>query len=959
MARRPHPHVAIPSGAAPPTNPSPTSAWSSYLLQPPSSHDPSSSSIYSDSSYSGYGYPQSSPRAPRISLDAPSRPASRASSFTEQDANRIKFPEPQLYRSSSQRASLRPSPSVAHRATRSELTVSPTQRSGSSRPPSFISTSSTSSPEFTATELSEELSGLTLESEEDLRRFQAGELPENDQEWYKLVPPSAREVLDKREVTRQSILFEIIKSEKDYVNDLLLVKEVFIEPLINTSPVPQHRLKGFVKEVFWNIDAIHEQHERMLGALFQKQREFHPLIDSIAEIVTKHVLQFMSAYEDYIKHYPLAGARHRAELKRNTRYQYFIQQCMQDPRVRKRDLITFLSRPVTRLPRLSLLLENAKEHTAPDHPDQETLPIILEILKTFVKSTQPGIAAAEDKVKFWELCESLSYQKGEILDLDLYDEKRTLTYSGPLGRRWNEKMSQLEVPTYRWIDLHVALLDNYLLLLKPENRPGGVTKRSVVSRPIPLEYLRLGSFSDPPEKRKEQAEDGSLFHFRSNYRDVWPFTIYHAYEKSRRRYTLFANSETVREKWRCALTDALAVRKVQQESNMWFAPHTVHERFFKYSESFISPAGNLSGRITAVAPMTSGGRGFFVVGCASGVYAALRNEFDYTKVLNLSDPTSMLALPEFNKLLILSDHYLYAYSMDLVARAASGQATTEHLEATRQVIAGNDGSVLFFRAGKIGSRNMILYASKRILQVFFNAVELMRSDDGNLPLRRSISNSQGGPPSNYRTFGEPVPIPKDSHDFTALHTRIGVCHDKGVTIVDPTNPSVSGNSPTIIPKFVGADGSSPMYALRNRCQDAKPLGLVRCLNDEILVIYDDVGCYIDKHGVPSRSAGYLRWEAKATACAHRGDHILLFSPEFVEVRTVQTGKLVQVIEATDIRMAYQGLLPTDPTVLVVARGWSERGIVTDKVIELVETSEITTPRAPSSAIPALWDEWDM
>ena len=83
--------------------------------------------------------------------------------------------------------------------------------------------------------------------------------------------------------------------------------------------------------------------------------------------------------------------------------------------MRKRDLITFLSRPVTRLPRLSLLLVNAKEHTAPDHPDQETLPIIIEILMTFVKSTQPGIAAAEDKVKFWELCESLSYQKGEIL----------------------------------------------------------------------------------------------------------------------------------------------------------------------------------------------------------------------------------------------------------------------------------------------------------------------------------------------------------------------------------------------------------------------------------------------------------------------------------------------------------------------------------------------------------------
>ncbi|KAH9917832.1 CNH domain-containing protein [Fomitopsis serialis] len=860
MARRPHPHVAIPSGAAPPTNPSPSSAWSAYLL-PSSSHDPSTSSYYTDSGYGGYSSSQLSPLAPRISLDAPSRPTSRPSSYVEQDANRIRFPEPQLYRSSSQRASLRPGPpSLAHRATRSELTVSPIHRS--SRPPSFVSTSSTSSPEFTPTELSEELSGLTLASEEGLRRFQAGELPENDQEWYKLVPPEARE----------SIMFEIIKSERDYVNDLLLVKEVFVEPLVNTSPVPQHRLQGFVKEVFYNLDEIHDQHQRMLGSLFQKQREFHPLIDSVAEIVMN----------------------------------LLHQQCMQDPRVRKRDLITFLSRPVTRLPR--------------------DAPIILEILKTFVKSTQPGIAAAEDKVKFWELARACPTRRARswcvligVAGLDLYDEKRTLVYSGPLGRRW--------------IDLHVALLDNYLLLLKPESRPGGVTKRSVVSR-----------VSTPTlvPRTKGAAEDGSLFHFRSNYRDVWPFTIYHAYEKSRRRYTLFANSETVRERWR------------QQESNMWFAPHTVHERFFRYSESLVP-------QITAVAPMISGGKSLLVVGCASGVYAALRNEFGISQ---LSNATSMVALPEFNKLLILSDHYLYAYSLDLISRAAAGQSTTEHLESTRQVIAGHDGGVLFFEVLSL-IRWIVLYASKRILQVFFNAIEVVRSDEAPFPPRR---NTQSGAPSNYRPFGEvfdplemmsSCPIPKDSHDFTALHTRIGVCHERGITIVDPTNPGASSVNPAVIPKFGGADSSAPLYALKSRCQDAKPLGLVRCLNEEILVVYDDVGCYIDKHGVPCRSAGYLRWEAKATAFAHRGDHILLFSPEFVEVRTVQTGKLVQVIETPDVRLAYQGMLPTDPTVLVACRGRSERGVVTDKIVELVETSEITTPRATSAVTPGVWDEWDM
>jgi hypothetical protein len=102
-------------------------------------------------------------------------------------------------------------------------------------------------------------------------------------------------------------------------------------------------------------------------------------------------------------------------MNKNALYKNFIQRRAEDPRIRKRDFITFLSRPVTRLPRLSLLLETVGKHTTPGHPDMEMLPLLLGILSDFVKSTQPGIAAAESKVKFWDLCESLEYMDGEII----------------------------------------------------------------------------------------------------------------------------------------------------------------------------------------------------------------------------------------------------------------------------------------------------------------------------------------------------------------------------------------------------------------------------------------------------------------------------------------------------------------------------------------------------------------
>ncbi|KAH9949942.1 hypothetical protein B0H21DRAFT_725350 [Amylocystis lapponica] len=889
MAHRPHPHVSIPPGAAPPVNTSPRSSWSSYMFQSPAPQDPLN--IWADQrSATIYTSPPAS-EAPNISLDLPSRPPSRATSVYHPDATTFTFPEPQLYRSASQRSTLRPNPSPTHRNTKSELDVSPGILRGESRPPSFVSTES--SPDV-------------LESEEGLRRFQAGELPENDEDWYRLVPAEAREVLDEKEVQRQSVLFEIIKSEKDYVHDLELIREVFVDPLVNTSPVPKQRLHAFISEVFFNLDQILAHHQRMLGALFERQRDQHPLIQSIADIILDTSFLFRTDYEEYIKHYPLAERCHRAELKRNTKYQYFIQQCSLDPRIRKRDLIHSCSDP-------SSAYHAALKKTESDHPDMETLPLTLGILSDFIKSTQPGIAAAESK--------SLVYQKGEIMDMDLYDESRTLVHSSPLARRYRAEM---------------------VLLLKPETHSGGIVKHSIVSRPIPLEYLRLATFSGPLENRKEKGEEGGIREMlRTRYRSMYPFTVYHASAKMTRRYTLYAAKEDERSKWHDVLVDALGVRTVRQETNMWFAPHVINEVFFKYPSIGSMPNAQFTGKITCAAPLSSGGKNYIAVGCPSGMYLLQRGEAEFYKVLGVANPTSIVALQEFNKLLILADVGLVSYSLDLIARFVQGQASAQHLEATLERIAGQDSTVLFFRAGRIGSRTMILYAAKSFMQVNLHALEVVQPVDKNAHLRRSSAGAPTG--LSFRSFGEPLSLPKDTYDVAALHRMVAISTDKGLYMADPTNLAVSYANPTIIPKFTGAESNPPMHTLKTRCASTKPLGLVRCQGDEILVIYDELGCYIDKHGVPSRSSGYLRWESKASAY-------------FIEVRTVHTGKLVQVLEGADVRLVYAGLLPMDKTTLVAMKGRDERGAVADQLMELVETAELATPLAAS--VPALWDEFD-
>jgi hypothetical protein len=163
-----------------------------------------------------------------------------------------------------------------------------------------------------------------------------------------------------------------------------------------------------------------------------------------------------------------------------------------------------------------------------------------------------------------------------------------------------------------------------------------------------------------------------------------------------------------------------------------------------------------------------------------------------------------------------------------------------------------------------------------------------------------------------------------------------------------------------------------MLALKKRLEGMKPLGLLRCSATELLVVYDGecspsstirdsffpaMGCYVTRHGVPSRSSGYIRWECKAMSFAARGAHVLLFSPNFIEIRNILTGLLVQVIEGQDIRLLHS----SDDAILVVMRGeHDDEAGASEKVVELRETAEIVGPRsAMPIPTPSMWDEWDM
>ena len=64
------------------------------------------------------------------------------------------------------------------------------------------------------------------QDQDSIRKFQENQLSESDEEWHRLVPEEARASLPEREVKRQALIFELIKSQKEYVAELEVLQDV-------------------------------------------------------------------------------------------------------------------------------------------------------------------------------------------------------------------------------------------------------------------------------------------------------------------------------------------------------------------------------------------------------------------------------------------------------------------------------------------------------------------------------------------------------------------------------------------------------------------------------------------------------------------------------------------------------------------------------------------------------------
>jgi hypothetical protein len=140
-------------------------------------------------------------------------------------------------------------------------------------------------------------------------------------------------------------------------------------------------------------------------------------------------------------------------------------------------------------------------------------------------------------------------------------------------------------------------------------------------------------------------------------------------------------------------------------------------------------------------------------------------------------------------------------------------------------------------------------------------------------------------------------IPTDCFGINLFHSSLAISTAKGFEVL-----TLDKKQPWSVP-----DLKQPHVAtIASRLQNQDPLGMFRLSDQEFLLCYEECAVYVNKNGDISRSV-IMEFVGKAKSAAMYGPYVLLFDPDFIEIRNAQNGRLRQVISGRDVKCLDDGL----------------------------------------------------
>nr|XP_019049461.1 hypothetical protein I302_03250 [Kwoniella bestiolae CBS 10118]OCF28391.1 hypothetical protein I302_03250 [Kwoniella bestiolae CBS 10118] len=769
-----------------------------------------------------------------------------------------------------------------------------------------------------------------LSSLSQLKLFHAskGRGPAGKLQWYDLVPEEQRAGIEKKEQKRQMQIWELIQGEMEYVADLETIETLFVNGLRLADPavIDRNRLDVFLDEAFHNYRSLLEVHSKLLENLQFRQLEQHPHFGMISDLIFDAALNWQEAYMEYVTHYPIAKAKVQEEEARNSKFAGFLQTCLKDPSANRQDVYHFINRPIPRLLRYNLLLadilKSLKEVGPPDHPDIEQIPQVMEVITDLGKATQKGVAVNESKVELWGFQHTLDgsrFWPRMVKDLDLANPMRELIHKGRVFRQPEGSIGG------SWTELIVLLFDHYLVLAKPERASRSSRKdhhrqvRYIINRrPIPLELLSLGNFSDAPRQRNTgrlfgvggggnsdaNTEDAVTTSNDRDNRTVYPFSIsFIGQGQLGGAYTLWADSAAARDDWKEKLNHAKVLRMEVNDAGKVFEMIPLSTNTFYMAPNYAVPKDKedkYTGRVTCSCPFTtSDQRKLVAIGCQDGVWIGVRGDSpSLRKVLHIKAVTNVAVLEEFGMFLVLSEKVLFAYHLE--ALVPTGNHRNQFKTAPERITMPRE-EITYFTVGKLDGRTLVITMKRETTNSLFKILEPVLNRSGEDPRQRRPFGFLGKGSDWFRPY-KSFYLPAEVFGLHFLKQKLVIVCSRGFEIMDLADLK-GGSIPMFDPAKVREKPS--LADLEKKCLAAKPMGMFRSTETEFLLCYDSFGIYVDRHGEPNRDCRAIEWEGRPDSIAFHPPYLLLISAPFIEIRHIDTAKLLQIYTGSDLRLTWE------------------------------------------------------
>jgi hypothetical protein len=253
--------------------------------------------------------------------------------------------------------------------------------------------------------------------------------------------------------------------------------------------------------------------------------------------------------------------------------------------------------------------------------------------------------------------------------------------------------------------------------------------------------------------------------------------------------------------------------------------------------------------------------------------------------------TQIAVLEQFSLMLLISDKSLIAYHLDAVCPVGGVPPTNDSARRAPQKLSGAR-DIGFFATGVMKDRTLVFYKKKDGISSTFKVLEpvFQKSTEKKSRIWKS------GRTEFFREYDE-FYIPADCYTINLFHSSLAVSTAKGFEVL-----TLDKKQPWSVP-----DLKQPHVAtIAARLANQDPLGMFRLSDQEFLLCYEECAVYINKNGDISRSV-IMEFVGKAKSAAMYGPYVLLFDPDFVEIRNAQNGRLRQVIAGRDVKCLDDGL----------------------------------------------------